>query len=84
MPDLSPLDLTQSRVIFARSPAEEAIDLGIFATPLDVLSIAQLRHDAPELADRIAEAAGRQFDRTNANQKDAEGRIIAETLQRGE
>ena len=63
MPDLSPLDLTESSVIFARSPAEEAIDLGIFATPLDVLSIAQLRHDAPELADKIAEAAGRQFDR---------------------
>ena len=71
--NLSPLDLNDSRVIFARSPAEEAIDLGVFAG-----WHVECRQKP------TVDASGRWTTIPTIITKDAEGRIIAETLQRGE
>ena len=41
----------------------EAMAATFTPTPLDILCLAELRHTAPDLADKIADADGKRFDR---------------------
>lgn len=43
----------------------EAMAAVLTPTPLDILCLAELRHASPELADKLADAEGRRFDRDN-------------------
>jgi len=63
----TPLSAVRADLLAKLSEADmrEAAEAVLTPTPLDILCLAELRHTAPDLADKIADEEGRRFDREN-------------------